>query len=128
METLNWSDEVIKVIGHQWYWSYEIDNTTFDSFLKNSNTSNSYENSRLLEVDLPLIIQINKRIKFLITSTDVIHSWAVPSLGIKVDGIPGRLNQVSTTIVRPGHYYGQCSEICGVQHGFMPIKIIAVAP
>ena len=126
METLNWSDEVVKIIGHQWYWTYEINDTEFDSFLKDSSDLNNGE-GRLLEVDLPLILQLNKRVKFLVTSTDVIHSWSVPSLGIKVDGVPGRLNQITTTLNRKGRFFGQCSEICGVQHGFMPIEVRVIS-
>ena len=81
---------------------------------------------RLLEVDNPLSLETRKHIRFLITSSDVLHSFAVPSLGIKVDAVPGRLNQISTFITREGVFYGQCSELCGVNHGFMPIKIISI--
>lgn len=81
---------------------------------------------RLLAVDNNLVLPIQTSIRFLVTSTDVIHSFAVPSLGIKCDAIPGRLNSVGTLITRPGLYYGQCSELCGVNHGFMPIGIQAV--
>jgi len=80
---------------------------------------------RLLEVDYPLYIPVGIPIKLLITSTDVLHSWAVPSLGVKVDAVPGRLNQVMFLIEREGDFYGQCSELCGVRHGFMPIHVIA---
>jgi len=83
---------------------------------------------RLLEVDNRLILPTLLNIKFLITSSDVLHSYAVPSLGIKLDGAPGRLNQVSVNILRTGVYYGQCSELCGINHGFMPIVIEAVHP
>jgi len=78
---------------------------------------------RLLEVDNRLILPWNEHIRIMITSTDVLHSWAVPSLGIKMDACPGRLNQVSLFINRPGIFYGQCSEICGINHAFMPICI-----
>jgi cytochrome c oxidase subunit 2 len=80
---------------------------------------------RLLEVDNPLFVPTLTCLRFLITSVDVLHSWAVPSLGIKVDAVPGRLNQVYTLIKRPSTFYGQCSEICGINHGFMPIKVVA---
>jgi cytochrome c oxidase subunit 2 len=122
----------IKVIGHQWYWSYE-----YSSYLKKTNTAltcsyDSYMVSsddlffgtfRLLEVDNRLVLPVKTHVRILVTSSDVIHSWAVPSFGVKVDGTPGRLSQVSLFIKRPGLYYGQCSEICGVNHGFMPIVV-----
>jgi len=125
----------IKVIGHQWYWSYEylvfsdlnvleFDLVNFDSYLVPVDEL-SPDGLRLLEVDNPLVIPGNTYIRFLITSVDVLHSWAVPSLGIKVDAVPGRLNQIFTFIKRPGDFYGQCSEICGVNHGFMPIRVVS---
>jgi cytochrome c oxidase subunit 2 len=124
----------VKVIGHQWFWSYEY--VVFGNDLLTYNLVNfdSYmvgEDDlgpgclRLLEVDNPLLLPSNTYIRFLVTSVDVLHSWAVPSLGIKVDAVPGRLNQIFTFIKRSGEFYGQCSEICGVNHGFMPIKLIA---
>jgi len=81
---------------------------------------------RLLEVDNPLVLPTNTHIRVLVTASDVLHSWAIPSLGVKMDAVPGRLNQTSIFIKRPGTFYGQCSEICGVNHGFMPIKIKAM--
>jgi len=125
----------VKVIGHQWYWSYEyiifsnfnvldFEVVTFDSYLVPDDELN-LDGLRLLEVDNPLVIPGNTYIRFLVTSVDVLHAWAVPSLGIKVDAVPGRLNQVFTFIKRPGDFYGQCSEICGVNHGFMPIRIVS---
>lgn len=125
----------VKVIGHQWYWSYEylvfsestlvdFEHIVFDSYLV-SEDELSPDGLRLLEVDNPLVIPANSYIRFLVTSVDVLHSWAVPSLGIKVDAVPGRLNQIFTFIKRPGDFYGQCSEICGVNHGFMPIRLVA---
>lgn len=80
---------------------------------------------RLLTVDYPVVLPINTSIRLLVSSSDVLHSWAVPSLGIKMDGCPGRMNQVPVYIKRPGIYYGQCSELCGVRHAFMPICVIA---
>jgi cytochrome c oxidase subunit 1 len=125
----------IKIIGHQWYWSYEyrdlidekIKSKSFDSYmiLEEDLTEGSL---RLLEVDNPLTLPINTAIRLLVTSTDVLHSWAVPSFGIKVDACPGRLNQVGLTIERVGIFYGQCSELCGVNHSFMPIKVISYNP
>jgi len=81
---------------------------------------------RLLEVDHVLVLPIKTSIRLLVTAADVLHSWAIPSLGIKVDACPGRLNQVYFEICRPGCFYGQCSEICGVNHGFMPIMVYAI--
>jgi cytochrome c oxidase subunit 2 len=116
----------IKVIGHQWYWSYETpDDRNFDSYML-SISDLTKGDLRLLEVDQALMCPVNTHLRFIITSLDVLHSFSVPSLGIKVDAVPGRLNQVSALINRPGIYYGQCSELCGVNHGFMPIKIVGI--
>nr|WHN78834.1 cytochrome c oxidase subunit II [Chitoria ulupi] len=117
----------LKSIGHQWYWSYEysdFSNIEFDSYMINS--PENINNFRLLDVDNRIILPINNQIRILITATDVIHSWTVPSLGIKVDANPGRLNQTSFFINRPGLFFGQCSEICGANHSFMPIVIESV--
>uniref|UniRef100_UPI0030FE7F05 cytochrome c oxidase subunit 2 n=1 Tax=Haemaphysalis novaeguineae TaxID=3132036 RepID=UPI0030FE7F05 len=114
----------IKIIGHQWYWSYEYSdfNKEFDSFMipESEMLMNSF---RLLDTDNNLIIPFNTTIKFLITSADVIHSWSVPSLSIKMDAVPGRLNQAFSFAKRPGMFFGQCSEICGANHSFMPISM-----
>nr|UXX50291.1 cytochrome c oxidase subunit 2 [Haemaphysalis yeni] len=114
----------IKIIGHQWYWSYEYSdfNKEFDSFMipEQDMMSNSF---RLLDTDNNLVIPFNTTIKFLITSADVIHSWSIPSLSIKMDAIPGRLNQAFSFAKRPGLFFGQCSEICGANHSFMPISL-----
>nr|WMQ72197.1 cytochrome oxidase subunit II [Okanagana mariposa mariposa] len=118
----------IKIVGHQWYWSYEYSdflNIEFDSYMKSMNNLNKNE-FRLIEVDNRMILPFNTQIRLMITSTDVLHSWAMPSLGIKVDAVPGRLNQVSIMINRPGLIYGQCSEICGSNHSFMPIVIESI--
>nr|UYK52094.1 cytochrome c oxidase subunit II [Leptocimbex sp. CSCS-Hym-MC0166] len=118
----------IKSIGHQWYWSYEytdFKNIEIDSYMnqKNNIKINSF---RLLDVDNNLILPMNSNIRMLITSSDVIHSWAMPSLGKKIDAIPGRLNQISLSMNRPGLLFGQCSEICGANHSFMPIVIESI--
>jgi len=142
-----------KVIGHQWYWSYEYnfnkinilipeiisfenllpdkleielksDDKNFDSYMLNEDDTLEMHGFRLLEVDNPLIIQSNIKTKFLITSSDVLHAWSIPALGIKIDAVPGRLSLLLSLIKHSGIYYGQCSEICGVNHGFMPIKLI----
>uniref|UniRef100_UPI0030DE8121 cytochrome c oxidase subunit 2 n=1 Tax=Squamanita imbachii TaxID=2976389 RepID=UPI0030DE8121 len=124
----------IKVIGHQWYWSYEYsdfitDNgysLDFDSYMI-PETDLELGQFRLLDVDNKLIIPVDCHIRLIITGSDVIHSFAVPSLGLKLDAVPGRLNQVSLLAEREGTFYGQCSEICGVWHGFMPIVVEAVS-
>jgi cytochrome c oxidase subunit 2 len=115
----------IKVIGHQWYWSYELNDENFDSYMLPIGDLNLGD-LRLLEVDNVLLVPSHMHLRFIVTSLDVLHSFAIPSLGIKVDAVPGRLNQVSAFINREGVYYGQCSELCGVNHGFMPIKVIAI--
>nr|UKO33022.1 cytochrome c oxidase subunit II [Stenochironomus sp. 3CZ] len=118
----------IKSIGHQWYWSYEYSdfpNIEFDSYMIPINELKSFH-FRLLEIDNRLILPIKTQIRILISSSDVIHSWTVPSLGIKIDGSPGRLNQTNFYINRPGLFFGQCSEICGMNHSFMPIVIESI--
>jgi cytochrome c oxidase subunit 2 len=125
----------LKIVGHQWYWSYEYtdyaeldggENLLFDSYMLNISDLNSGV-FRLLEVDNRVILPINTHIRLLVTAADVLHSWSVPSFGIKVDACPGRLSQASLFIKREGVYYGQCSEICGVNHGFMPIVVRGVS-
>lgn len=129
-------DEVIqptltlKVIGHQWYWSYEYANISESNFREISMDSNmvfddelNFGELRLLQVDKVFMLPVDTHINVIVTSHDVLHSWAVPSLGIKIDAVPGRLNQVSLFLKREGVFYGQCSELCGVNHGFMPIMI-----
>ena len=119
----------LKAIGHQWYWRYEYSDfkhsVSFDSYIVPTDelTSGQY---RLLEVDNRAVLPIQFELRLLVTAADVIHSWTVPSLGVKADAIPGRLNQLNVAITRPGVYYGQCSEICGANHSFMPIVIEAV--
>uniref|UniRef100_A0AAU6QGM0 Cytochrome c oxidase subunit 2 n=1 Tax=Prionospio sp. 2 MH-2023 TaxID=3059270 RepID=A0AAU6QGM0_9ANNE len=118
----------LKAIGHQWYWSYEyvdFEDLSFDSYMLPTEDLKPGQ-YRLLEVDNRAIIPYNTEIRLLVTAADVIHSWTVPSLGVKADAIPGRLNQLSVVASRPGVYYGQCSEICGANHSFMPIVIEAV--
>nr|YP_011003024.1 cytochrome c oxidase subunit 2 [Rhipicephalus bursa]WPR15189.1 cytochrome c oxidase subunit 2 [Rhipicephalus bursa] len=122
-ETFN-SQISIKVLGHQWYWSYEYSdfNKEFDSFMI-PESEMMKKSFRLLDTDNNLVLPINTNIKYLISSMDVIHSWTVPPLGLKMDAIPGRLNQSFSMSSRPGMYYGQCSEICGANHSFMPISL-----
>lgn len=120
----------LKAIGHQWYWSYEYSDyeegdLQFDSYMVA--TSDLEEGQlRLLEVDRRVWLPTNTHIRVLVTATDVLHCWAVPAFGVKMDAVPGRLNQTSMFIKREGVFYGQCSELCGVNHGFMPICIKAV--
>lgn len=118
----------LKAIGHQWYWSYEytdFSEVEFDSYIIPTSdlTTGEY---RLLEVDNRIVLPIQIEIRVLVTAADVIHSWTVPALGVKVDAVPGRLNQLGFTINNPGIFYGQCSEICGANHSFIPICVEVV--
>uniref|UniRef100_A0AAU8L494 Cytochrome c oxidase subunit 2 n=1 Tax=Polychaeta sp. TaxID=3061522 RepID=A0AAU8L494_9ANNE len=118
----------IKAIGHQWYWSYQysdFNKLSFDSYMLPTEELQKGE-FRLLEVDHRTVVPSNIEIRVLATSADVIHAWTVPALGIKSDAVPGRLNQMGFMISRPGIFYGQCSEICGANHSFMPIAIESV--
>jgi cytochrome c oxidase subunit 2 len=123
----------VKVIGHQWYWSYEFsdfneglnDDINFDSYMIPEDEL-AFGALRLLETDTSLVLPVNTHIRVIITAGDVLHSWAIPSLGVKMDAVPGRLNQSSLFIKRDGVFFGQCSELCGVNHGFMPIIVNAV--
>ena len=124
----------IKVVGHQWYWSYEYsdynaadgESINFDSYMIPEEDLEP-GNLRLLEVDNRVVLPVETHVRVVITSADVLHCWAIPSFGVQMDACPGRLNQSSMCIKREGVYYGQCSEICGVNHGFMPICIEAVS-
>ena len=123
----------IKVVWHQWYWSCEYsdfiseegDTVEFDSYMV-PDSDLELGQFRLLDVDNAVVIPVDCHVRFIVTGADVIHSFAVPSLGIKLDACPGRLNQVSFLAERTGVYYGQCSEICGIWHGFMPIRVDVV--
>nr|QLY89557.1 cytochrome c oxidase subunit II [Physa fontinalis] len=109
-----------KTIGHQWYWSYETPyQELFDSYMVKDSEL------RLLEVDNSVLLKSGLNYNVLLTSSDVLHSWALPSVGIKMDAVPGRLNSMSMFLNYPGVYYGQCSEICGANHSFMPIVVKA---
>nr|YP_010546126.1 cytochrome c oxidase subunit II [Plesionika edwardsii]UYG50016.1 cytochrome c oxidase subunit II [Plesionika edwardsii] len=125
LDEVNTPSVTLKAIGHQWYWSYEYSDfmqVEFDSYMVQSNTLED-SGFRLLEVDNRTVLPMNTQIRMLISAADVIHSWTVPALGVKTDAIPGRLNQISFNMNRPGLFYGQCSEICGANHSFMPIVI-----
>nr|UYS78260.1 cytochrome c oxidase subunit II [Episymploce wulingensis] len=129
MDEINNPSVTLKTIGHQWYWSYEYSDflkVEFDSYMipQNEMKSNDF---RLLDVDNRAALPMNTFIRIIITAADVLHSWTVPSLGVKADATPGRLNQTSFLINRPGLFYGQCSEICGANHSFMPIVIESIS-
>jgi len=122
-------DMTLKVVGHQWYWSYgypDHGEIEFDSILIPDEDLEEGQ-PRLLAVDNPVVLPVNTTVQVLITSDDVIHNWAVPSLGLKKDATPGRVNETWVRINEEGTYYGMCSELCGVNHGFMPIHIEAVS-
>nr|AWV84409.1 cytochrome oxidase subunit II [Tettigades major] len=118
----------VKIVGHQWYWSYEYSdfmNVEFDSYMKSTMDLQTNE-FRLIETDNHMVIPFNTQVRLMITSSDVLHSWAMPSVGASIDAVPGRLNQSAILINRPGLMYGQCSEICGANHSFMPIVIESI--
>nr|AEW43208.1 cytochrome oxidase subunit II [Postandrilus palmensis]AEW43209.1 cytochrome oxidase subunit II [Postandrilus palmensis]AEW43210.1 cytochrome oxidase subunit II [Postandrilus palmensis]AEW43211.1 cytochrome oxidase subunit II [Postandrilus palmensis] len=118
----------VKTIGHQWYWSYEYTdflNVEMDSYMTPTDDLMPGD-YRLLEVDNRMVVPMKLEVRMLITAADVIHSWTIPALGVKVDAVPGRLNQIGFTTMQPGIFYGQCSEICGANHSFMPIVVEAI--
>ena len=125
------TEMTLKVTGYQWYWGYEYPEQNSINFLSymipEKDIDTNMGQKRLLSVDNPVVLPVETNIKILVTGNDVIHSWAVPALGIKIDAIPGRLNETWVRIDKPGVYYGQCSEICGKDHSFMPIEIHAVS-
>jgi cytochrome c oxidase subunit 2 len=119
----------IKAIGHQWYWSYEYPDDgdfTFDAYMVADEDLEPGQ-PRLLATDNAIVLPVDTDIQVLVTATDVLHSWAVPAFGVKMDGVPGRINETWLRIEEPGMYYGQCSELCGDLHGFMPIMVHAVS-
>jgi len=121
----------VKVTGYQWYWGYEYPDNGIPEFVSNLLPRDKAEANGepyLLAPDNRLVLPVGRPIKLIITGADVIHSFAVPSLWVKMDAVPGRLNEKSFTIEKPGVYYGQCSELCGARHGFMPIAIEALEP
>lgn len=133
MDDTRESEVTVKVVGYQWKWQYEYLDQGIRYFSILSTPFNQIENNQkkgewyLLEVDKPLVLPVNKKIRFLVTSNDVVHSWWVPELGIKRDAIPGFMYEAWATIEKPGTYRGQCAELCGVNHGFMPIVVNAVS-
>nr|QPB70966.1 cytochrome c oxidase subunit II [Dares sp. 4 SB-2020] len=126
MDEINNPMMTMKAIGHQWYWSYEysdFNEMEMDSYMINDSNNDTL---RLLDVDNRITLPSNTFIRMIVTSTDVIHSWTLPSASVKIDGTPGRLNQTSLMINRNGLMFGQCSEICGTNHSFMPIVVESV--
>jgi cytochrome c oxidase subunit 2 len=123
------SDMTLKVVGHQWYWSYEYPEAeiAFDSNLKKKEELREGE-PYLLAVDNPVVVPAGAKVKVQMTSADVIHSWAMPAFGVKKDTVPGKLNETWFQVDKIGIYYGQCSELCGKFHGYMPIEIHVVSP
>nr|YP_010688252.1 cytochrome c oxidase subunit II [Fusoleon stigmatus]WBR65446.1 cytochrome c oxidase subunit 2 [Fusoleon stigmatus] len=118
----------LKAIGHQWYWSYEYSDfltIEFDSYMIPTNEL-PMNGFRLLDVDNRTMLPMSTQVRVLVTAADVLHSWTVPALGVKIDATPGRLNQTNFFINRPGLFFGQCSEICGANHSFMPIVIESI--
>ncbi|HEX6978081.1 MAG TPA: cytochrome c oxidase subunit II [Alphaproteobacteria bacterium] len=123
------AEMTIKVVGHQWYWSYEYPDhgdLKFDSYIVQEDDLKPGQ-KRLLEVDNRLVLPVGTTVRVLVAGTDVIHSWFVPSLGLQIYAMPGRLNETWVRVDEPGVYYGQCNQICGVNHAFMPIAIEAVS-
>ena len=121
------ADITVKAIGYQWYWGYEYpdENIFFDSYM--IETKDLKENEpRLLAVDNELVVPVNKVVKVMITASDVLHAWALPSFGVKRDAVPGRINETWFKAEKVGTYYGQCSELCGIKHAFMPIEVRVV--
>jgi len=118
----------VKAIGHQWYWTYEYPEKqiSYDSLMIEDKDLKPGQ-IRLLSVDNPVVVPVDTTVRILVTSQDVLHSFAVPSLGIKKDAVPGRLNETWLRIGKEGDYYGQCSELCGIKHGFMPIHVKVVS-
>nr|YP_001293765.1 cytochrome c oxidase subunit II [Ilisha elongata]QMS48878.1 cytochrome c oxidase subunit II [Ilisha elongata]BAF64078.1 cytochrome c oxidase subunit II [Ilisha elongata] len=128
MDEINDPHLTIKAMGHQWYWSYEYtdyEDLGFDSYMIPTQDLSPGQ-FRLLETDHRMVVPMESPIRILVSAEDVLHSWAVPALGVKMDAVPGRLNQTAFITSRPGVFYGQCSEICGANHSFMPIVVEAV--
>ena len=127
-DTIPKADVTVKAIGYQWYWGYEYpdENIIFDSYM--IETKDLKENQpRLLAVDNEVVVPVNKVVKVLITANDVLHAWALPSFGVKRDAVPGRINETWFKAEKVGTYYGQCSELCGIKHAFMPITVRVVS-
>jgi len=126
-DTIPKADLTIKAIGYQWYWGYEYpdENIIFDSYMIEEKDLRA-DQPRLLAVDNEVVVPVNKVVKVLITANDVLHAWALPSFGVKRDAVPGRINETWFKAEKEGTYYGQCSELCGIKHAFMPITVKVV--
>ena len=127
-DTIPKADVTVKAIGYQWYWGYEYpdENIIFESYMIKE--EHLKENQpRLLTVDNEVVVPVNKVVKVLITANDVLHAWALPSFGVKRDAVPGRINETWFKAEKVGTYYGQCSELCGIKHAFMPITVRVVS-
>jgi cytochrome c oxidase subunit 2 len=123
-------DLTINAIGHQWYWTYQYPNANklqFDSIVLTDDQAAKKHEPRLLGVDNPVVVPVNKVVKVVTAGSDVIHSWAVPAFGVKMDAVPGRLNITWFKADKEGTYYGQCSQLCGARHAFMPIEVKVVS-
>jgi cytochrome c oxidase subunit 2 len=127
-DTIPKADLTIKAIGYQWYWGYEYpdENIIFESYMVEEKDLR-VDQPRLLAVDNEVIVPVNKVVKVLITANDVLHAWALPSFGVKRDAVPGRINETWFKAEKEGTYYGQCSELCGIKHAFMPITVKVVS-
>ncbi|MEQ8371010.1 MAG: cytochrome c oxidase subunit II [Alphaproteobacteria bacterium] len=124
------ADMTVKATGHQWYWSYEYPDHgafAFDAFLVEDEDLQPGQ-PRLLATDNHIVVPVGAVVRLQVTASDVLHAWAVPAFGVKIDAVPGRLNETWFQVTEPGLYYGQCSELCGVRHGYMPITVEAVSP
>ena len=127
-DTIPKADLTIKAVGYQWYWGYDYpdENIIFDSYMIEEKDLKA-DQPRLLAVDNEVIVPVNKVVKVLITANDVLHAWALPSFGVKRDAVPGRINETWFKAEKEGTYYGQCSELCGIKHAFMPITVKVVS-
>ena len=127
-DTIPKADLTIKAVGYQWYWGYEYpdENIIFDSYMIDEKDLRA-DQPRLLAVDNEVVVPVNKVVKVLITANDVLHAWALPSFGVKRDAVPGRINETWFKAEKEGTYYGQCSELCGIKHAFMPITVKVVS-
>ena len=126
-DTIPKADVTVKAIGYQWYWGYEYpdENIIFESYMIKEEDLKENQ-PRLLTVDNEVVVPVNKVVKVLITANDVLHAWALPSFGVKRDAVPGRINETWFKAEKVGTYYGQCSELCGIEHAFMPITVKVV--
>jgi len=127
-DTIPKADLTIKAVGYQWYWGYEYpdENIIFDSYMVEDKDLRANQ-PRLLSVDHEVVVPVNKVVKVLITANDVLHAWALPAFGVKRDAVPGRINETWFRAEKEGTYYGQCSELCGIKHAFMPITVKVVS-